>query len=70
MSTSDGFRMLARVEVSGSLVASACGKGAVLDMRSRALRGIFDVAPFVGRLVAGGEGNRDRNVVTLFRCHL
>lgn len=39
-------------------------------MRRRALNGILDEAPFVGGLEAGGDGYRDRMVVTLLRCHL
>ena len=68
--TSDGLRALARVDASGSLVASARGKGAVLDMRSRDLSGILDAASFFGGLPAGGEGIRDCIVDTLFLCHL
>lgn len=54
-SASAGFRALASVDVSGSLLNS-CGYGAVFDMRRSALPGIFGVAPLVGGLEAGGEG--------------
>jgi hypothetical protein len=39
-------------------------------MRSRALNGSFSDVPLVFGLDVGGEGNRDRMVVTLARCHL
>jgi len=71
--TSDGLRAPGIeyiVEASASLVNS-CGKGAVFDMRRRALKGIFGVTPFIGgEIFAGGEGNRDRVVATLALCHL
>ena len=57
-SRSEGFRALVTeyiVEASGSF-AENNGKGAVLDIRNRALKGIFGTAPFMGGLAVGSEG--------------